>query len=85
MIALFRVGDAAPRQEGAPDKGGPAAILLDHAEVDVMGEGGVNIRAENVKNQGELVPVGDGKALLAGTGLGQQVKAEAEGLAEQPG
>ena len=70
VIALRRVGDAASRQEGAPDKGGAAAVLLDHAEVDVMGEGGVNIRAENVKNQEELVPVGDGKALLAGAGFG---------------
>ena len=85
MIALLRVGDAPPRQEGAPDESGPAAVLLNHAEVDMVGEGGVNIRAEGVKNQGELLPIGNGKALLTGAGFGQLVKAEAEGLPEQPG
>ena len=73
VVALFRIGDAAAREEGAADKGRAAEFLLQHAEVDVVGEGAADFRAEGVKDLRKLFRIGDGKALFAGCALWREL------------
>ena len=85
MVALFRVGDAAAREEGPADEGRAVALLLDHAEVDVVRERRRPIRAEGLEDALELVLLADEEAALSLRVLGRlHVEAQREGAAEQP-
>ena len=50
MAALAGVGDAAPGEKGAPEKGRLAAVLLQHAEVDMVDQRAVRVIAEGGKH-----------------------------------
>ena len=83
MIPLSRVGDGAPGQKGPPEEGRPAALLLQHAEVDVQRRGPV-VPPQQLLHSGELAGVLHGEDVLA-LPVGQAVKGEAKGPAQQLG
>ena len=84
VVALLGIGDAAACEEGAPYEGRTAALVLQHAEVDMVGEGAADLRAEGVEDQRKLFGVGDGKALLAACPFGRElVEADGKGAFEK--
>ena len=84
MQALVRVGDAAAGQKSAADKGLHAALVLQHAEIDVVRERGVRVGAEDVEDPGELCAVEDHEALFPGLALLREtVEVQREGPAEE--
>ena len=85
VVAFFRIGYAPAREEGPAQEGHAVALLLDHAEVDVVGERRARLRAEGLEDLFDLVPVADDKAALARCALVRQhVEGDGKGAAEQP-
>ena len=82
MKALLRIGHAAPGEEGPAHESLRRTLLLEHAEVDVVGERPIEFGAEGLKDRAQLVPVGDGEALFA-AGLGSAASTPGEGAVEQ--
>ena len=85
MIALFRVGDTAPRQKGPPQEGRPAALVLQQPEVHMEHQILPGIVAQLVDDAVQLAPVGDAEDQLPPLLLRQTVEFQTEGPLEQPG
>ena len=83
VVPLSRVGHRPPGQKGPPQEGGPAAVLLQHGEVDVQGQGRP-VRAVGLMDGLQLAGVLDGEDVLS-LPLGQAVEGEPEGFFEQDG
>ena len=86
VVALFRVGHAATGQKGAPHEGLHGALLLQHAEIDVLAQGPVQLQAEGLKDPGQFFPVPDEEAALPGPILRRElIEIQIESPAKQPG
>ena len=59
MVALAGLCHASPRQEGPSEKGRPAALLLQQAEVDVEHRALPGVKAEGVDDPVDLFRVGE--------------------------
>ena len=87
MIALFRVGDTAARQERAPQEGRAAAVVLQQGEVHMQHQRLAGIVAQRVQNAPQLLRLGDlENQLAAGQVVRRQpVELHIERPLEQPG
>ncbi|MPM73773.1 hypothetical protein SDC9_120755 [bioreactor metagenome] len=80
MIPLQRVRDAAPGEKHAPQKRGPAALLLQQTEIDVQHHVLLRRKAKRVDNTVQLTAVGHLKHQLSlRIRLRLSVKPEAKG------
>ena len=57
MIALLGVRDAAPGKKGSPQKGRPVTGLLHQAEVDVKHQVLLGVKAQQIDDMVQLLPV----------------------------
>ena len=79
VVALRRVRDAPAGEERAAQEGRPAALVLENAEVDVMGEGAGCVVAVGGEDRGDLLRVGhqeDGLAAAPAAADGVERKGE---------
>ena len=85
VIALVRVRDAAPREERPAYERRAAAVLLQHAVIDMVGEEEVYLRAVDVEYFFYLVARCDGEGLFPRRALGgERIERDGERTAEQP-
>ena len=86
VIALQRVGDAASGEENAPQERGPAALLLQHGEVDMQHQVLPWVVAQQIRDVIQLLPLRDLEHHLARlVRLRLAVEPQAKGAVEQLG
>ena len=90
MIGLGGACNASPGQKSPPKKGGLAAILLHHRQIDMQGQGVLRAEAEGLHDLCDLLLGADREHLLAGapllrTGVEGQAKGLPKELRQQPG
>ena len=86
VVALSRVGDAAPGQESPPEEGHLAAFLLHHGVIHMQCQGVPPGKAEGLHDGRELSLISDLKHQLSGSGqAGIAVKIQVKGFLKKLG